>query len=446
MDRKNQPILEKILQEALKSVTIARRGSDRLAPRDYQRRVLSYRNRHNPSLLLDTFTYEPQIGDPEVRESVLDLLRSELEDFLHEDKTYTATFAIFGGLGSGSSIDDILRNLVKAAVVGTPRAAAKAFYDEIARGYLPFQEFFLLTGVRVESEVQVFDGISLLPLPSRSDMLPGYLPIFFGGGPSHDLLSKTILRVDMAVSPVLHRPDQRYRLHSEPDRQFKRAVLSNELTDFNPAKFFQALTFVGGSPAMPAMSWAHMSDEHIFGLRISPGSGFTSYSTGGPSGILSDAQVGDAAELYGKIMALPQEVEKSIQIPVDRWMKSKTHQGYVDKMIDLGIAMESFYLRGINEQLTFRFRLRGALHLGNGVEERKQLVKEFRDIYKYRSQAVHEGTLPEQVTLDGRRIPIGQYIEGSQELFRRSLMKVIDTGVLPDWERIELGGLESHYD
>ena len=442
MDRKNQPILEDLLLEALRSVTITRRGSDRLAPRDYRLRVLAFRNRHNPPLLLDTFTYEPQVGDPEVREAVLDLLRSELKQFLHEDKTYTATFAIFGGLGSGSSIDDILKSLLKAAVVGTPQVAAKAFYDEIAHGYLPYQEFFLLTGVRVENEVQVFDGISLVPLPNRSQDLPGYLPIFFGGRESTDMLSKTILRVNMSVSPVLHRPEQDYTFESTPDRHFNIAVHSVEHTDFRPGKFFQALTFVGGSPALSAMRWTHMSDEHIFGLRIGPGSGGWTSSTGAPSTVFSEAQVREAADLYGKIIGLPQEVEKSLQIPIERWMNSKTYQNYVDKMIDLGIAMESFYLRGISEQLTFRFRLRGSLHLGEDLVERKGLLREFRDIYKYRSQAVHEGKLPEQVTVDGESIPIGQYIERSQELFKRSLMKVIETGGLPDWESIELGDSE----
>ena len=108
-------------------------------------------------------------------------------------------------------------------------------------------------------------------------------------------------------------------------------------------------------------------------------------------------------------------------------------------MIDLGIAMESFYLRGIRDELSFRFRLRASLHLGEGIEERTRLKKEFEQIYRFRSVAVHEGTLPERVTVDGQSISTGEYIERSQDLFRRSLMKVIVTGVLPEWELIELG-------
>ena len=50
-----------------------------------------------------------------------------------------------------------------------------------------------------------------------------------------------------------------------------------------------------------------------------------------------------AIDLYHKIVGLPQEVLNQLEIPIDRWMKSKTQQGYVDKMIDLGIAFESFF-------------------------------------------------------------------------------------------------------
>ncbi len=79
------------------------------------------------------------------------------------------------------------------------------------------------------------------------------------------------------------------------------------------------------------------------------------------------------------------------------------------------------------------------MHLGESSEDRKRLRKEFEQIYRYRSMAVHEGALPDHINVEGQSIRTGQYIERSQELFRRSLMKVIHSGVLPDWESIELG-------
>ena len=439
MNPENQPVLASLLEEGLKSVTITRRGQGgSLSPRDYKLRVLRCRAWHNPSLHLDTFTFEPDIGDSAVREAVLTFLRHELGQFLHEDRTYAATYAIFGGLGSGSSIDDILKSLLKAAIVGTPQAAAGAFYDEISCGYLPFQKFFLLTGVKVDHEVQVFNGISLIPLSNKGAELPGYLPLLFGRD-SSEFLSKTLLKVDMSVSPVLHKPDPGYTLQSGPDKHFTLALRSADQAGFHTGKFFQALTLVGEQPVMSSMEWTHMSDEHIFDLRISPGSGYSWALADASTTTFSEAQIDDAVEVYFRLVVLPSEVEQSLQIPLDRWMKSKTRQGYVDKMIDLGIAMESFYLRGIREELSFRFRLRAALHLGESSEDRKRLRKEFEQIYRYRSMAVHEGALPDHINVEGQSIRTGQYIERSQELFRRSLMKVIHSGVLPDWESIELG-------
>ena len=116
--------------------------------------------------------------------------------------------------------------------------------------------------------------------------------------------------------------------------------------------------------------------------------------------------------------------------------------GLVDNMIDLGIAMESFFLSGTSnhEQLTFRFRLRGSLYLGQTLEQRRLLLREFREIYGCRSSAVHEGKLPDDVTINGENLPIGEFIKRSQNLFKRCLLKVIESGEWPDWTAVELGG------
>ena len=86
------------------------------------------------------------------------------------------------------------------------------------------------------------------------------------------------------------------------------------------------------------------------------------------------------------------------------------------------------------------FRLRGSLYLGQTLEQRRQLVGEFREIYRCRSSAVHEGTLPDVVTVNGESAPIGKFINSSQNLFKRCLLKVIESGEWPDWTTVELGG------
>ena len=439
MNPEDEQALAALLRGALKSVSITRGTSEKLSISAYRQRVLRYRNVYDPNLRMLIGTYHINIEDSGVREAILRLLRVELEQFIHEDRTYAATFAIFGGMGSGSTVKEILENLAKAAIVHGPEAAAKAFYDEIDSGYLPYREYFLLTGVKVDKEVQVCDGISLVPLPNSTQHLPGFLADLFRVDPS-DFLSKTLLRVDMSVSPLLHKPDQDYTIQSGPDRHFNLHVHSADFPDFHPGKFFLALTLVGEYPALSAIRWTYLSDEHIFDLRIGTGSGYSHDTRNASSTVFSEVQVHQAVDLYEKITGLPQQVEQQLQIPIDRWIKSKTHQGYVDKMIDLGIAFESFFLRGINQEVTFRFSLRGSLYLEEGIEGRKRLKRELEEIYRCRSRAVHDGILPNDVNVNGQSIPIRQFIERSQELFRQSLMKVVDVGALPDWGSIELGG------
>ena len=428
MNPENERPLADLLGEALSSVAITRGGSGRLDPRDYRRMVQRYRA-----------TYDVEIGDATVKERTLSLMRAELAQFLREDKTHSATYAIFGGPVSGSSIEYVLKNLLEAAIVNGPIAAARAFYGEIASGYLPYQQYFLLSGLTVEHEVQVGDGLSLIPLPNSTQYLPGFLPDRFRVD-STDFLSKTLLRVDMSVSPVLHKPEQGYTIQSGPETHFNISIRSTDLADFNPGKFFLALTLVGDHPVFSKITWMHLSDEHIFDLRRGSGSGYSQDARSASSAVFSEAQVHQAIELYRKITGLPRDVEGYLEIPIDRWIKSKTHQGYVDRMIDLGIAFESFYLRGIRNELSFRFRLRASLYLEDGVDQRALLKRRFGQIYEIRSQAVHEGTVPQQVGIEGHDVRMMDFYERSQELFKRSLLKVIEKGRVPNWGSIELRG------
>ena len=247
----------------------------------------------------------------------------------------------------------------------------------------------------------------------------------------------------MSVAPLLHAPE--YTIAPGPHRNFKRRVHSTYVKEFHPDQFIRALTLVEDHPVQLVMSWAHLDGENIFNMSRGMGSGFPSSTVPNgftPSTLFSEAGVRQAAVLYCKLIGLPKEVKEQLRIPVDRWMKSKTQQSYVDKMIDLGIAFESFFLNDLDRVNTFRFSLRGAFYLEQGIEARRRLIGKLRDIYKYRSKAVHKGALPNEVKINGENIPMEQFIERSQDLFKQCLLKVIESGQLPDWSTIELGGGE----
>ncbi len=440
MNSERPMILATLLREALKSVTISHSRLGPIHPSTYRQMVRRYRSMYDPNLRLQASLYDIELQNASIAEAILKLLRDELKQAIRDDKILSASFAILGGVGGGSPIKNILKNLMKEAIVNGPENAARSYYASIARGHLVFQEYYLLSGIKVAKEVQVLDGISLIPLPNSGADLPHYLPSTFNLS-SLEFLSKTLLRVDVSVSPILREPPEGDAPLSGLDEGFHIAVHSTEVEEFYPERFFQALTFIGEQSVQAAMTWRYLTDNEIFDLSLGTGSGYSySLSTSAAPSDFSEAQIRQALDLYYKVVGLPPDVLNQLNIPVDRWMKSKTQRGYVDKLIDLGIAFESFFLRGISQEVTFRFSLRGSLYLREGLKERSQLKKELEQFYRYRSRAVHEGTLPDNVRVDGQTMRVGQFIERSQELFKQSLLKAIESRQLPNWSTVELGG------
>ena len=138
------------------------------------------------------------------------------------------------------------------------------------------------------------------------------------------------------------------------------------------------------------------------------------------------------------------EVKEKLQIPIDRWIKSKTEDNPIDRIIDLGIALESLYLpNGNKEQLSFQLRLRASWHLGENKVHRKKLIDEFDAIYTLRSEAVHNGKLSPRVKIkkgnkitQGKSVPTSEFIPRAQDLCQQSIIKILEDGEFPDWNNI----------
>jgi catalase len=71
------------------------------------------------------------------------------------------------------------------------------------------------------------------------------------------------------------------------------------------------------------------------------------------------------------------------------------------------------------------------------------LMKEFSEIYAWRSKVVHTGKLPNKT----KKTPftpdeVKDFIERAQDLCRQSIIKIIEDGEFPDWNSLILGGEE----
>lgn len=114
---------------------------------------------------------------------------------------------------------------------------------------------------------------------------------------------------------------------------------------------------------------------------------------------------------------------------------SRRRNSYVDKAIDLGIALESLLLhdRKPDEQIAFPFRLRGAWLLGQDGRERRNYLKLFKEIYGLRCKAVHNGRFDKKY-FD----KITELLKIGDELCIRIIDWILENKKMPDWDELVL--------
>ena len=162
-----------------------------------------------------------------------------------------------------------------------------------------------------------------------------------------------------------------------------------------------------------------------------------------------DSDIKEAKRLYELLSCLDSDIRQKLRIPINRWIKSHAEQSAmsdrvidpeispkdipgspttrtVDKMIDLGIAFESLYLSG-SINLSLDLRNRASEYLAESQEEQEKLKEMFKEIYNWRSKAVHEGTLPaKDVKIGEESFTPSELIKRTQDLCRQSILKILE--------------------
>ena len=251
---------------------------------------------------------------------------------------------------------------------------------------------------------------------------------------------KTVLIIDHTVSPLFCKPS------IKNENQFEIKTKSAEFPDFDVEKFCQAFSLVSNYAVEPVLQWSYIDQDELF----NPQNVTTEFlNLGTPkenSGLttIDETRIEKIKDRYRELVNLSSEVKEKLQIPIDRWIKSRAEDNPIDKIIDLGIALESLYLSAIDSknEIRFRFSLHAAWHLGKDKEQRKTLMKEFKAIYDWRSTAVHTGKLPKKEN-GKRKKPhteeeVREFITRAQDLCRRSIIKILKKGEFPNWNNLIL--------
>ena len=381
----------------------------------------------------------PVIKDVALRESVAGVIRSELAAFTHEGMIQSAVFAAKGGPTSGFPLEDVLDNLTDAAILRGSQEAARAFYEQLNEKELVYQRITIVSGIRVQDEVEVADGVRLVTLPTDTAELPTYLPPSspIDGSDALRYTGRTVIIDDTSISPRFVNPKETLAERLVPFT-FRWASICGH--DFSHQELSEAIGLSANCATRYTRFWSHVGQGEMFQSRGFPTAG--GYSDGWfrdrtAATVVTPTDIEHARQILVARKQLSEKDQETLRVAVDRWIKSKTESNRADAFIDLGIALENLYLNdlgGDRGELGFRLAIRAAWWLGENAEDRQSLLEGTRDLYNARSASAHIGQ-------PGRRHGADLLARG-QEMCRNSIIKFFGKGGFPDWNKLVTGGHE----
>ena len=379
---------------------------------------------------------------------LLDFIREELKEFIHEDRIESASSVIIGDRPpNGYPLEDLQNKLLEIAKDRGVEAAVLAFDRCTTDAQASFQYWALLEGITIDEETQIFDGVKLVPPPDSLLALSQLFNFSLYEWRSNSLSEKILLVIDASVSPIFHKPDLR-GFYTGADFLFKedsgKFPNFNESTVYNDAFYTdlcQALSLACNSAVQILLQWRFVKKNEIFNLTPGPAE-ITQLGGGDLSASFAEVKnchIEKAKRIYDEFAKFNPSDKEKLLIVIDRWIKSKTSQEDVDRMIDLGIALESLYVPDSSGEITFKLGVRAAFHLRDDLANRKALKKKFGEIYSWRSTAVHTGELT-QKTKKLSQEEIDEFIEEAQDYCRDSILEILKEGKFPtNWDDLIFG-------
>ena len=402
------------------------------------------------------------IANEATKSKLLEFIRRELEPFIDEEKDnspYSTSYAITGEkdgfrlhtIRSGVlGLPYLLEHLLKIAVTYGVEKAVSIFDEGSSvkgkRGF--YQDIVSLEGIVVEEEIQVCEGVKLVPFPqSATSEFESYFPgssIRNSRFARQTNMGKTLLIIDCPLLSIFQKTyEDSFDEMLIDDLPFP--IETDNIKFSNPDEvdsfrefFCQALSLACNSPVQIALKWWFLAEDDLFhpfpggGMSYSPQLFRDSVKAG-------QSEIDKAKRIFDDFAKLNSDDKEKLLIAVERWIKSKTSRADTDRMIDLGVALESLYVPDSMSESTFKLGVRAAWHLREDPAKRKDMKKKFGEIYDWRSKAVHTGKLPKK-TKNLSQEEINEFIGTAQDYCRHSILKILKEGKFPaNWDDLIFG-------
>lgn len=304
--------------------------------------------------------------------------------------------------------------LRRARAVG-PDQAVKDLARYLATDRLPYCATIAVGGLTPDRAYDLGHGMRLLPwkdiTPSRTKMAIEEAPTFH----------RSFYHPDGALVREIELPRAHVDL-SETRKHF-RDIDWSDMTDL-----LLCLGLFGPNAPVLIASWLEAPEW----APVMAGTYSMPFVEGpGRARPFGETDATEAVRLYSAWLGLADDRRAAFRVPMERLNSAMRRSSPVDSAIDLGIVLESLFLRDGQGELTFRLRVRAARWLGSTPEERKRLSATVGDLYKVRSKAVHEGRVPDTI----HQRTTTELLDETYELTARALVALISKGD-PDWDAV----------
>ena len=415
MTEERKQELEQLLKEARKSLVIRYEygGPVSSIPPDVYRRYLQERwTYYGVDFLGFAFSihFVPDIADGLTKSNLLDYIRDELALFIDKapnpdlDCLQTANYLIQGDSspsdrlyrwdGGSLPLFMVIERLLEITLVRGVEEAV-SFFDRYSRAegtHVFLRDIAFLEGIKIETEIQLFNGVRLVPLPSGeiSQKVKEYLPsISVNAFINHadSFFERTLLVIDHPALSMLRKPSEKAIQDGTriDDLPFQVEVPEVEFPNLEAGgsfdRFFcQVLSLVCNSAVETVIVALLFQEENSFNRTHGPGNMFRHFNSLGNPPEAEEADIEKAKCLYERLVGLDSNSMEKLRVAIERWIMSKTDRTRVDQMIDLGIALEALYVTS-KDDIGKKLRHRASWYLGENPADQQELETEFEAIY-----------------------------------------------------------------
>lgn len=330
------------------------------------------------------------------------------------------------------TLPEFAREVVTAGATLGPKETIRMLFGWIEGGPLCYQTKALLTGVNVDQPLVLEGGLRIEQLPkSSSELLPYHHapPSMLGSADSYaELLESTLLSVDCEAIPAFYRPPS----SGSSWENIRRSRKVSQIPEFSIDTFCEALSLACNHAIRCRGSWGFYGDLRQFN-RVASWSGVSAYVPHQwNKASLSQKELCQARELLTWINAEVKS-QTGLSTAIHRWINSKSEETmFVDRFIEIRIALEALYLKERAGEMRFRLATTGAWHLGANLEERRHYYELLRTAYDRSSKAVHAGDI--KSTASNRNL-----LARAQDVCRAGILKRLSEAEKSNWDDLILG-------